>query len=191
MGKKWRTDTSFNISISSGVNFDRACRICKDVLKNKLESMTQARTDKPVYRVECDKKLYRFDFGFKYLDNTDEQKIASEIVNIPKIIFTNPNNKYKISEWFDGVDLSKVWANPEVFIKSGELMGELNLIKNEATGLYLSNSEFSSSNAIWTPDEKVYLIDLGKLRWAKNVDVSIMQVLLKRIRMILILVLKV
>ena len=31
-------------------------------------------------------------------------------------------------------------------------------------------------------DEKVYLIDLGKLRWAKNVDVSIMQVLLKRIR---------
>ena len=114
--------------------------------------------------------------------NINEQKIASQIVNIPKILFVDKNKRYKISEWIDGVDIVYVFTIPEVFIKCGELLGKLNLIKDEKTGMCLSNVDFSSSNIIWTVDKKIYLIDMGKLRWTKSPEVTVVQVLLKRIK---------
>ena len=70
--------------------------------------------------------------------------------------------------------------DPEVLIKSGELMAKLNLIENDVHAC-LSNCEFSDSNAIWT-GEQVWLIDLGRLRWTLDTASTISQVLIKRMR---------
>jgi len=181
MSKK-NIEVKFYIPISEGRYFNIISNLSKTLLGNGNTSVIQARTDKLVFKVKYNEKLFRFDFGQKYLVNINEQKIASETINIPKILFVDNIKKYKISEWIDGVDINKVWNLPEVFIQSGELMGKLNLIKNTNSGMYLSNCEFSSSNAIWSNDKKVYLIDLGKLRWSSCTDITIVQVLLKRIR---------
>jgi hypothetical protein len=108
------------------------------------------------------------------------QIIANQTdIEIPKVIFVE--GEYKFSEWIDGIMLKDVYDIPEVFIKSGDLMGRLNLLKDPVTQKFLINSEFSSTNAIWTNDRKVYLIDHGRMWISSNPDTSIVKVLLKRI----------
>ena len=173
-------DVEYNKPVGSGEIFNQINSISKISLVKEVKTISQARSDKKVYRVECeDNNLYRFDFGQRYLVNIEEQKIASEYVNIPKIICIIPEKRCKISQWIDGSDLSTVVNNHEVLIKSGELMAKLNLIKSNE--LSLSNCEFSNTNAIWTGSE-VWLIDLGRLRWTPDIALTIAQVLIKRIR---------
>ena len=173
-------DVEYNKPIES-IEFDHINLISKISLQSKVRSVIQARTDKKVYRVECkNNNLYRFDFGRRYLVNIIEQNIASQYVNIPKIICIVPEKRCKISQWIDGSILSTVANDPEVLIKSGELMAKLNLIENDVHAC-LSNCEFSDSNAIWT-GEQVWLIDLGRLRWTLDTASTISQVLIKRMR---------
>jgi len=109
------------------------------------------------------------------------QMVANKTnIEIPKVIFSYRN--YKFSEWIEGVMLYEVWNIDEVFIKSGDLVGRLNLIKDPVTNNFLTNGEFSSTNAIWTPDKKVYIIDQGRMQAMLNPDIPLIKVLLKRIR---------
>lgn len=172
----------FYLPISEGIFFEKINCISEIDLKIKVKSITQARSDKYVYRVlGNDNNLYRFDFGKRYMCNSEEQSIASQYVNIPKLISFLPNKRCKISQWIDGSDLTHFANIPEVLIKSGELMAKLNLIKRPNSDSFLSNCEFSDTNAIWTGGE-VWLIDPGKLRWTKNISETIAQVLIKRMR---------
>jgi tRNA A-37 threonylcarbamoyl transferase component Bud32 len=114
-------------------------------------------------------------------ERTRLQIVANQIdIEIPKVIFVE--REYKFSEWIDGVMLKDVYNLAEVFIKSGDLMGRFNNIKDPITNKFLTNSEFSTTNAIWTDNKKVYLIDHGKMNVSSNPDSSIVQILLKRIR---------
>ena len=109
------------------------------------------------------------------------QMVANKTdIEIPKVILTV--SKYKFSEWIEGVMLRDVWNIDEVFIKSGDLVGRLNLIKDPVTNNFLTNGEFSSTNAIWTPDKKVYIVDHGRMKAMLNPDIPLIKVLLKRIR---------
>lgn len=112
---------------------------------------------------------------------TRRQIVANQNnIEVPKVILNE--GKYKFSEWIEGVILYDVWNIAEVFIKSGDLVGRLNLVKDPKTGQFLTNAEFSSTNAVWTPDKKVYIIDHGRMKTSTNPDGSVVQILLKRIR---------
>ena len=109
------------------------------------------------------------------------QKVAFENnIEIPKVIFEE--GIYKFSEWIDGVMLARVWDIAEVFKKSGDLIGRLSLIKDPISNKFLTNSEFSSTNVIWSKDKKIYIVDHDRLKTVSNPDKSIVQILLKRIR---------
>jgi len=109
------------------------------------------------------------------------QKIANKTdIEIPKIIFIE--GKYKYSEWIEGVMIRDVFNINEVLIKSGDLIGRLNLIKDPQNNYFLTNGEFSGSNAIWTKDRKVYIIDHGRMKSKANPDMSVIKLLLKRIQ---------
>ena len=117
--------------------------------------------------------------------HTDEitrlQIIANKTdIEIPKVVFVHGH--YKCSEWIEGIMLHQVWNIAEVFVKTGDLVARLNLIKDPLTKEFLVNGEVSSTNAIWTPDKKVYIIDQGRMRTNSNPDKSVVMILLKRIR---------
>jgi len=109
------------------------------------------------------------------------QIIASnKNIEIPKVLFEQ--GKYKFSEWIEGVMIKEVRNVAEVFIKAGDLMGRLNKVVDPITRKFITNGELSATNAVWTPDKKVYLIDQGRMYATADPDPSIVQVLLKRIR---------
>jgi len=123
-----------------------------------------------------------FSFGKK---GTRLQMIANKTnIEIPKVLFID---RYKFSEWIEGIGLNElpVEAIPKAFNKLGHLVGKLHGIKHETAPLGLMNSEVTGVNGVWTPDEKVYMIDLGGLKAAKHpnsLDENIVQICLKRIR---------
>lgn len=109
------------------------------------------------------------------------QKIAlNNNIEFPKILLIKDG--YKFSQWVEGVMLARVWDIAEVFSKSGDLVGRLNCVKDPDSGKFLTNSEFSSTNSIWTEDKKVFIIDHDRLKTSDNPDDSVVQILLKRIR---------
>ena len=108
------------------------------------------------------------------------QEIASKTIEVPKVVFID--GIYKFSEWIDGVMIIEVLNIDDVFVKSGDLVARLNLIKDPKTGKFLTNSEFSGTNAIWTKDKKVYIVDHGRMRTSSNTDSSVIIILLKRIQ---------
>lgn len=122
----------------------------------------------------------RLDINFPMVITRLQMVATQTDIEIPKVIFVH--KKYKFSEWIDGVMIKDAWNISEVFVKSGDLIGRLNLIKDPVTKQFLINSEFSSTNAIWTPDGKVYIVDHGRMKTSSNPDSSVVQILLKRIR---------
>jgi len=109
------------------------------------------------------------------------QMVANKTdIEIPKVILIE--GQYKFSEWIEGVMIRDVWDVNEVLIKSGDLIGRLNLIKDPVTNYFLTNSEFSGTNAVWTKDKKVYIVDHGRMKSQLNPDDSVVALLLKRIQ---------
>ena len=82
------------------------------------------------------------------------------LINVPKIIVLN--NRIKISEWIDGVELYFVQNLPEANFALGELIGKLNLVKHKKQ--YLTSGDINNTNFIWTKDKKLYLVDVDKLK---------------------------
>jgi len=117
----------------------------------------------------------------KYPKNiTRLQMIANKTdIEIPKVVLIE--GQYKFSEWIEGVMIRDVWDVNEVLIKSGDLIARLNLIKDPVTNHFLTNDEFSGTNAIWTKDKKVYIVDHGRMKAELNPDNSLIKLLLKRI----------
>lgn len=159
----------------------------RNIIKNKLNKevisgveICRKKTVKTRKIIIKDYPALRLDI--KYSSKiTRLQMIANQTdIEIPKVILIE--GKYKFSEWIDGVMIKDVWNLTEVFSRSGDLIGRLNLIKDPKTNQFLMNSEFSSSNAVWSKDKKVYLIDHGRMNTSTNPDSSVVQILLKRIR---------
>jgi len=170
-------------------------RETKGILSKDIKELIKEKLNKDVIKILdiCDKKIVKtrklllvngnpLRLDTKHSPNvTRLQILASESnINIPKVIFVH--NKYKVSEWIEGVLIKNVWDIPEVFEKSGELIGKLNCIKDPINNEFLFNSDFHGSNAVWTKDKKVYLIDHGKLATSMTIDGVIVKLLLKRIR---------
>jgi hypothetical protein len=129
--------------------------------------------------IENDDPL-RLDINY-HQPTTRLQMIANKTdIEIPKVIFIE--GQYKFSEWIEGVMIRDVWDVNEVLIKSGDLIGRLNLIKNPVNNHFLTNSEFSGTNAVWTKDKKVYIVDHGRMKSQLNPDDSVVALLLKRIQ---------
>ena len=122
----------------------------------------------------------RFDIKFNPVIMRLQNIAVKNNIEIPKVIFVDGNHKF--SEWIDGVMLVRVWNIAEVFIKSGDLIGRLNLVKDPVSNKFLMNAEFSSTNAVWTKDKKVYIIDHDRLKISSDPDASVVQILLKRVR---------
>jgi len=159
----------------------------KDIVQKKLgqtvTKVTKIYTNKELktYRVDVLNNLsLRFDAKFDSVVLELQNIAVKNNIEVPKVIFID--KKHKFSEWIDGVMLARVWNIAEVFVKSGDLIGRLNLVKHPKTGRFLMNSEFSSTNAIWTKDRKVYIVDHDRLKTSTNPDASVVQILLKRIR---------
>jgi len=133
------------------------------------------------YKIEVENgPSIRLDINFSGILNRLQKIATDNDIEMPKIL--KIKDGYKFSQWVEGVMLARVWDIAEVFIKSGDLMGRLNSIKDPVNGKFLTNSEFSSTNAIWTEDKKVFIIDHDRLKTTDNPDDSIVQVLVKRIR---------
>lgn len=155
--------------------------IFKELHKN-IKEIIKLKPNRHVYKITLDNNsIIRLDIDTFSLEINRLQQIALDHgINVPNII--KSDSRYKISEWIEGVRILDVWDTKEVFYKSGELMAKLNLIKDPKTNGYLINTEFSSTNAIWTPAREVYIIDHDKLRTTENIEIDILSVLLKRIR---------
>lgn len=174
-----------NIKISGG-RLDSIKKISRKHLKKEVKKVFHIRKDRVVYKVVfMDGSAMRLDIGYNP-ELTRIQIVATDNnIEIPKVIKTigvKKNKVYKFSEWIEGVMLMRVWDLAEVFYKSGCLFGRLNLVKDPVTKKFISNSEFSSSNAVWTKDKRVFIIDHGRFKLLDNTDISVVQVLLKRIR---------
>lgn len=147
-----------------------------------IKEIVKLKPNRHIYKIILnDNSIIRLDIGtFTPEINRLQQIAINHNINIPKII--KSSSRYKMSEWILGVRLLDVWDTREVFYKSGELMAKLNLIIDPKTGGNLTNTEFSSTNAVWTPNKEVYIIDHDKLKSTNNIEIDLMPVLLKRIR---------
>jgi hypothetical protein len=173
----------FTISKPEKVLYNKICKLVRTQFNKKvenIETICDDRHGKPkAYKLTIRKSTpIRLDIKHDaYL--TDLQIILNKFdIEIPKVL--GVFGKYKFSEWIDGLMLSHVADNPEVFIASGEMMARLNLIKIKDK--FVTNSEFSLSNAVWTKDKKIYIIDHGKMKLVKKTDSTIARVLMKRIK---------
>lgn len=159
----------------------------KNIVKRKLgqtvTNVTKIYTNKGVKTYKVDirgNSSLRLDLKFNSTIMKLQNVAVENNIEIPKVIFVD--RKHKFSEWIDGVMLVRVWNIAEVFIKSGDLVGRLNLVKDPVSNEFLTNAEFSSTNAVWTKDKKVYIIDHDRLKTSLNPDGSVVQILLKRVR---------
>ena len=124
---------------------------------------------KSVYEVVLgENKSLRLDIlkgSAKAIRRIHYQSLAYENkVNVPKLIgffdCKHDGNFYKVSEWITGIRVGHVWNKKEMFRNAGRQVAKINSIKDSYTGLFLGYNDFSKPNAIWTKDEKTYLIDV-------------------------------
>lgn len=176
----------FDIKITDRPMFKKINRIIINKLNKKIKysfdicnkGSMKVKTRKVILK---DKSVLRFDVKYPSELNRLQRIAVENGIEIPKILIIDGN--CKISEWVEGIMIKHFWNLREVFEKSGDLMGRLNTTPDPKNpNHFLTNSEFSSSNAIWTPDRKIYLIDHGRMKTTINPDDSVVQVLLKRIR---------
>lgn len=173
----------FKIAPVKGKLLEYTKNIVRRKLGQTVTGITKIYTNKGVktYKVDIrDSSSLRLDLKFDSRIMKLQNVAVKNNIEFPKVIFVD--GKHKFSEWIDGVMLVRVWNIAEVFIKSGDLVGRLNLVKDPVSNQFLMNAEFSSTNAVWTKDKKVYIIDHDRLKTSLNPDGSVVQILLKRVR---------
>jgi len=157
--------------------------IVKRKLGRTVTSVTKIYTNRGVKTYKVDirgSSSLRLDLKFDSRIMKLQNVAVKNDIEFPKVVFVD--GKHKFSEWIDGVMLVRVWNIAEVFMKSGDLVGRLNLVKDPVSKRFLTNAEFSSTNAVWTKDKKVYIVDHDRLKTNLNSDDSVVQILLKRVR---------
>ena len=122
-------------------------------------------------------------------------------ISVAKEIFRNEKDKiiYRICDFIDGCPLDKADDIKDTYIKSGQQIARLNYIKPseelmDQVGLKggdindygLTNSDFSSPNAIYTKDRNVYLIDTDSFQVKQisngDLDFTLVKPLIKWIK---------
>jgi hypothetical protein len=170
--------------------------ILKDV------NLLKSKEGKSVYKLNLLDKDLRLDiFPKKYKWCLIQNFAYENGVNVAKEIFINEIDgfNYRISEYVDGCFLDEADDIRDVYIKSGEQIAKLNLVKpskelmsgfkiiNDDPNDYgLTNSDFSNRNAIYTEDKKVYQIDTDTFKIKKisngNLDFTLVKPLIKYIK---------
>lgn len=177
---------------------DLPINIKKEVTKKfgKIISISQLKKNKRIYKIESLKKIIRLDITDEYCKWWDIHNFASENgINVPKELFRFFNNKmyFRICEFIQGVYPNSCDNVPDAYIKSGEEMAKLNNLKPN-TELFgnddifiddfrLTNSDFSSPNAIYTQDRNIFMIDTNTFKILKlssgQVDFTLIKPLLR------------
>ncbi len=144
---------------------------------------------KSVYEAIVDEnKSYRLDIYTRNMNSlkkrTTYQKIAYENgVNVPKVLGIQPAPEgiYKLSDWIKGMRIGLVWNMPHMFKQAGIEVAKINIIKDPESSQYLGYNDFSKANAIWTPNQELYLIDI-EIQPKENVDGNVVKLLLKNLK---------
>ena len=157
----------------------------KRILKKGTKRAFCLKTNNVVFKVELmNKRFVRLDMNYKS-KLVEMQKIGLASGVIPNIVsYSQVGTQFvKFSEWIDGVMLLLVWNLEKPFVKFGESVARLNNVKYK--NMFLINSDMNSGNVIWTKDEKVYIIDLCKLKLVGNeyrVDASVATHIVKKLK---------
>ena len=173
-----------NIKIT-GPRLEKLKILIKSHIGRAPKKIIHIRRNRQVYQLVF-KKIppMRLDIGYPPKIARLQQIVYDNKIEVPKIIKLVGGGKrgYKYSEWITGVLLMRKWNLAEIFYKSGDLMGRMNLVKDPKDGKFLSNGEWSGANAVYTEDKKIYIIDHGRMNTHSNPDMIIVKVVLKRIR---------
>lgn len=157
--------------------------IVRDYLDYNVKSVIKIRSDKAVYKANCNEGNVRVDLSRRYFRGSKEQQIAYDNgINVPKIYYLNYKPMIKLSEWIDGESVFYLTGvdDSELFSKYAILVSKLTSVKYE--NLYLMNSDLNLGNLIWTSSREIYMIDLDKLKFVDDVTEGIVKLLLKRIK---------
>jgi len=177
-------ESLFNVTPVKQKVFDNIKKIIMGRLNKKVTNVYKISNRKGVtktFKIDIENSpSLRLDIRFPGNLNRLQKVATNHNIEMPKIVFIQDG--YKFSEWVEGVMLHKVWDIADVFIKSGDLVGRLNKVRDPQTKGFLMNAEFSSTNAIYTNSKKVYIIDHDRLKTSSNPDASVVQIALKRIR---------
>ena len=148
---------------------------------------------KSVYEIVIDDtKSYRLDiYDFKgpkkikfYQSRAYYQSIGYKNgIHVPKVIglYETPDLLYKLSEWIKGRRIGYVWNSEAMFIKAGIEIAKIHCIKDPKSERFLGYNDFTKSNAIWTDDEELYLVDVV-IAPKKNVDGNAIKILIKNLK---------
>jgi aminoglycoside phosphotransferase len=170
---------------------DGVAKRIKDKLNDDIDKVIKIIKANPtVYRLELTSgRVLRLDIrkdrGIRQNIIRIQQFASKFDTCIPKIIFyySKGKNIFIVSEWIEGKLLYEVSHLDKPFIIMGETMAKLNNLRNPATNLYITTTEASPSNCIWTSDNKIVFIDQDRLKEVKKevVDLTNLKSLLKRL----------
>jgi tRNA A-37 threonylcarbamoyl transferase component Bud32 len=135
---------------------------------------------KKVYKVISKDVTYRLDVGYSTRVLDLQYEMIKNGINVPKVLATKmySNKLFKLSEWIHGsLDLGN---NLEVYSLLGEQVAKLNLIKLP-DGNFIGCADINSTGVVFNGKD-VYIIDLGRSKVKNNPDQSVVQILLKRIK---------
>ena len=178
-------DKVYDNIVIIGPRLEKMKLLVKSHIGRIPKKIIHIRKNRQVYKLVFKKiSPMRLDIGYPPKIARMQQIAYDNKIEVPKIIKLVGKGKtgYKYSEWITGVLLMHVWNLAEVFYKSGDLMGRMNLVQDPVDGKFLSNSEWSAPNAVWTPDKKIYIIDHGRMKTVEKTDMTVVKVVLKRIR---------
>ena len=178
-------DKVYDNDMVVGPKLEKLKTLIKSHVGRAPKKIIHIRRNRQVYKLLFKKfPPMRLDIGYPPKIAKLQQIAYDNKIEVPKIIKLVGGGKkgYKYSEWVTGLLLMRVWNLAEVFYKSGELIARLNLVEDPKDGKFLSNSEFSAANAVWTEDKKIYIIDHGRMKAVGNPDITVVQSVLKRIR---------
>jgi tRNA A-37 threonylcarbamoyl transferase component Bud32 len=136
-----------------------------------------------VYRIETEGLFYRFDPNYSKRILEIHRVLLENNVNVAKIIdvkeFEDSGYVFKLSQWIQGSLWKEVAEEPKLYYLLGEQVAKMNLTKFEDG--FIGCTDINSSGVVYNGSD-VYLIDLGRSKPKINPDVSVVQMLLKRVK---------
>jgi len=162
--------------------------VIKKILgKNVLSFRKLPSKSKLLYCVSLPDKTFRLDLlnpnhSEWYLKITNIQNFANENgIEVPKVLETGfeGNYFYRVSEWISGDIVFNVQESDEVILKCGDVLGRMNKVKNR-DNLFVTNSDFTGRNLVWTKDKKVFAVDTDAMKLVpeKSLDITVVKSLL-------------
>lgn len=136
---------------------------------------------KGVFNIISQDVPYRLDVGYSRTVLELQYKMLKNGVNVPKVLATKvcKGTIFKLSEWINGCLLRNT-NSLKVYSLLGEQVAKLNLIKISDKH-FIGCSDINSSGVVYD-GTNVYLIDLDSCKPKENPDKTVVQILLKRIK---------